>query len=58
MNSIAIFIIYYKVTKRAAPTITNTGSLTAGSTDNASGWYQASNDSGNLIRSWTASAEL
>jgi len=50
--------IYYKVTKRAAPTITNTGSLTAGSTDNASGWYQASNDSGNLIRSWTASAEL
>jgi hypothetical protein len=50
--------IYYKATKRATPTITNTGSLTAGATDNASGWYQASNDSGNLIRSWTASAEL
>ena len=47
----------FKVTKRAAATITNTRSVTAGG-DLINYWYQSSNDSASTPFSFTSSAEL
>jgi hypothetical protein len=47
----------FKVTKRAASTITNSRSVSA-SGDLINYWYQASNDSGSIPFTWQAAAEL
>jgi hypothetical protein len=50
---------WYKVTKRATPTVTNTRSVTvANGAEPLSLWYQDSADSANNGFTWTASAEL
>jgi hypothetical protein len=47
----------FKVTKRAASTITNSRSVSA-SGDLINYWYQASNDSGSIPFTWQAASEL
>jgi len=50
---------YFKATKRASATVTNSRSVTVGGWDNqVSGWYQNSPDSTAATMTWTASAEL
>jgi hypothetical protein len=50
---------WYKVTKRATPTVTNSRSVSVSTgIDGVSHWYQNSADSNNFQVSWTASAEL
>jgi hypothetical protein len=50
---------YFKVTKRAGATVTNSRSVTIGGWDSqVSGWYQNSADSAANTMTWTASAEL
>lgn len=50
---------YFKVTKRASATVTNSRSVSVGGWDSiVSGWYQNSPDSAANTMTWTASAEL
>jgi hypothetical protein len=50
---------YFKVTKRAGATVTNSRSVNIGGWDSqVSGWYQNSPDSAANTMTWTASAEL
>jgi hypothetical protein len=50
--------IYYKVTKRASATVSNSRSLTVGIIDGVNGWYQNSNDSVASFCIFTSLAEL